>query len=113
MLKGKGRRRGKTRQHRRSCIENRPANKLSLDLPIDHSLRSRPAPKNSGEPSAGLELAAERIRRDFGRAIEKDQAVWRRRRPALGQGTGNDHGLCEPGGGKRRLSKAGQTGVFL
>src|SRR6516165_3057107 len=79
--------RGKSRQHGRGGIENRPSADVAANRTVDHGLPRGPAPQDPDEPPAVLELAGERLRRDPGRALEKDDAERRAPRPASGGGT--------------------------
>src|SRR5262249_21432040 len=67
--------RGESRQHGRGGIENRPSADVAANRTVDHGLPRGPAPQDSDEPPAVLELAGERLRGDLGRAVEEDDVV--------------------------------------
>src|SRR5262249_56040704 len=75
--------RGKSRQHGRGGIENRPSADVAANRAVDHGLPRGPAPQDGDEPPAVLELAGEPLRRDLGRAVQEDNVVTIAPLPAL------------------------------
>src|SRR5262249_56714797 len=62
-LEHEGGGRGKSRQHRRGGVEDRPSADIAAKRAVEHRLARGRAPHDGDESAAGLELAGERIRR--------------------------------------------------
>src|SRR6266480_7537055 len=82
-LEDKGRGRGKSREHGRGGVKNRPAAEVAGNATIARRLAGRRAAEHGNESAALLELAGEPLRHDLGCPIEQDDVVRRGGLPAL------------------------------
>src|SRR5258708_1049713 len=62
-------------------VKQGPANGVALNQMVDHGLGGSRASVDSEQSSGRLELAAERLRSDFGGAIQEDHVVGAAGRP--------------------------------
>src|ERR1700722_2776209 len=95
-LENESRRRDKARQKRRCGIENRPADQVALDHPVNDAFAVRPPAEDARNSAIRLQLTAQWRGYDLGRSVEKNGVIGSGRRPALRQGTGGDHNLSGP-----------------
>src|SRR5215468_2092471 len=67
--------RGKSRQHGRGGVEDRPAADIPADAAVEHRLAGGCSAHHSNEPTPRLEPTGERVRRDLRCPVDQDDIV--------------------------------------